>query len=121
MRITKRQIKRIIREEKRKVLVEKRIKQLVQRHVIREQDAVGGPAEAETSETGGATITTIKKGLSIAFPEWGDAVDKMDLKTNFVDEFAGLIKNAMQTAESGALVKAAAASEKLTSRIAPSE
>ena len=41
----------------------------------------------------------------------------MTLQSNFVDEFAGLVKNAMKAAESGKLVKAATASEKMTKAI----
>ncbi len=69
------------------------------------------------SETGGGSVATIKKGLAIAFPDWADDIKNVDLKSSFVDEFAGLIKNAMTAAEEGGLVKAEKTSDRMTSNL----
>ncbi len=73
--------------------------------------------ESPTSETGGGSVTTIKKGLSIAFPDWANDIKNVNLKSSFVDEFAGLIKNAMTAAEEGGLVKAEKTSDRLTDKL----
>ena len=67
----------------------------------------------EADETGGATTSTLKKGLALAFPDWSEDIEGMDLKSSFVDEFAAMIGNAMKAAESGDLVKAATQSNKM--------
>ena len=87
------------------------------RKIIQEElqrDLREGP---DASETGGGTIATIKKGLSIAFPDWAGDIDNLDLKSSLVDEFASLVKNAMLAAGEGKLVQADKASEKLTASI----
>jgi hypothetical protein len=97
---TEKEIRRIIREELCKTITDHHKRQL-----------------QEQGETGGANVQLIKKGLSIAFPDWEGDIDSLSLQTSFVDEFAGLVKNAMKAAESGKLVKAATASEKTTKAI----
>ena len=92
-------LRKAVRSELRKLVSEARKNRLL------EQDE-------KTDETGGATAATIEKGLAIAFPDWADKVADLNLKSSFIDEFATLVQNAMESAAAGTLVKATSASER---------
>lgn len=105
--LSEKQIRRAIREELRSALVNYHVKRLDEQ-----------PEEAAAGdETGGANVALIKKGLAIAFPDWASDIDAVSLKSSFVDEFAGLIKNALKATEEGGLAKAEKASERMTSQL----
>lgn len=105
--LSEKQIRRAIREELRTALVHYHVKRLDE---APEEDPAG-------SETGGANVALIKKGLGIAFPDWASDIEGVNLKSSFVDEFAALIKNALKATEEGGLAKAEKASERMTSQL----
>jgi hypothetical protein len=106
---TEKEIRRAIREELRTTLVRYKTRSLNEQP--KDEEA------SDQSDTGGASVALIKKGLVLAFPDWADDIQNVELKSSFVDEFAGLIKNALSAAESGDLVKAQKASDMKTSQL----
>ena len=105
---TEKQIRKVIREELKSALVKYDKKRLVEQPT---------DATSAASEDGGASVALIKKGLVIAFPDWASQIEQVDLKSSFVDEFASLIKNALEATESGDLAKAEKSSDRMTAAL----
>ena len=100
--ISERQLRALIREELCSTVVNHHQRQLL---------------EAESADTGGAKLDVIKRGLSIAFPDWANEIKALKIPSDKVDEFASLIQNAMKSAGVNKLAQAATASAKTTAAI----
>ena len=114
--LTEKRLRKHIRNQLLKLALESRQKSLKEAPGT-EEESGATKEEAPTNETGGSSVMTIKKGLAIAFPDWEDDIKNIDLKTSFVDEFAGLIKNALTAAEEGGLVRAEKTSDRVTGNL----
>ena len=101
---TEKQLRALIREELRRTIVSHHKRQL------REQDE----AEPTEDETGGGKLVNIKRGLTIAFPDWADDIKNLKIQPDKLDYFASMIQDVLKLAVANRLERGAKRSEQAT-------
>tara|TARA_Y100000310_G_C20301053_1_gene631803 strand:+ start:177 stop:542 length:366 start_codon:yes stop_codon:yes gene_type:complete len=80
MRITKRQLRRIIKEEKSKILAEQRVRRIVRRRLMEQPGGTSAEFDAESVMLNGQTLDQEELASQVSSPsQWMDNFDLMGM------------------------------------------